>query len=265
MHASHVAPRRARNTLVLASLGVLVGAAACGGTPPSESDAPAASAAACRERPARGERIDRSGRDPDASTGGGRGRCRHVPGRRVAVVGRRLHRDGPRRVGSVQYGQHPPRAHATPTTSWDSSPSSSTTSGPKACAGSGSGAVEVGASVDDLVAALLEQEGPDKSDPVATTLGGYEGTRIDMTVPEGFDLHPCNAQDIGLQVWYSEPADENVVLLRRCRRERLRPRRGRPAAGVPHADRGRGVRCRPRRAPGRPRLDPDRAVGSLTS
>ena len=46
-----------------------------------------------------------------------------------------------------------------------------------------------------------------------TTLGGYQGTRIDLTVPEGFDLHPCNAQDIGLQVWYSAPADKNFLLL----------------------------------------------------
>ena len=61
--------------------------------------------------------------------------------------------------------------------------------------------------------ALLQQPGPKKSGPVETTLGGYPATRIDLVVPKGFDLGPCNAADIGLQIWYSPPADKNFVLL----------------------------------------------------
>lgn len=81
------------------------------------------------------------------------------------------------------------------------------------CAGSSSGVIEFGPSVDDLLSALLEQPGPMKSGPVETTLGGYPATRLDLTVPEDFDLGPCNVADIGLQLWYSVPADKNFVLL----------------------------------------------------
>ncbi len=47
-----------------------------------------------------------------------------------------------------------------------------------------------------------------------TTLGGYPATRIDLEHPEapaarGLLLDP----DIGLQIWYSEPADKYFVLL----------------------------------------------------
>ena len=82
-----------------------------------------------------------------------------------------------------------------------------------ACAGSDSGdPIEVGPTVDDLAAALLEQPGPTASGPIATTLGGDPATRIDLTVPEGFNLEPCNASGIGLQIWYTAPADKNFVL-----------------------------------------------------
>lgn len=81
------------------------------------------------------------------------------------------------------------------------------------CAGSNSGLTELGPGVDDLAEALLAQAGPTKNGPADTTLGGYPATRIELTVPEGFDLKPCNAADIGLQIWYSPPADKNFVLL----------------------------------------------------
>ncbi len=83
-----------------------------------------------------------------------------------------------------------------------------------ACAGSGGEIMEVGPSVDDLGAALLQQSGPVASDPVETTLGGYRAIRVDLSIPDGFDLTSCNAADVGLQVWYSAPADKNLVLLR---------------------------------------------------
>jgi len=84
---------------------------------------------------------------------------------------------------------------------------------PDACEGSNAEPKDVGPNVDDLAAALLKQSGPTATDPVDTTLGGYPATRIDLTVPEGFDLKACNVAGIGLQIWYSPPADKNFVLL----------------------------------------------------
>ena len=82
------------------------------------------------------------------------------------------------------------------------------------------GSVEVGPGVDDLATALLEQPGPKASGPVETTLGGYPATRIDLTVPEGFDLED-------LQLARMRPADLATALrgqvlraLRRRHRER---------------------------------------------
>jgi hypothetical protein len=74
----------------------------------------------------------------------------------------------------------------------------------------------VGSRVGDLVTALLEQPGPTKSSPVATTLAGYAATRIDLEVPPSLDLAKCRlAEDdvMGLQVWKSTPADKYLVLL----------------------------------------------------
>jgi hypothetical protein len=82
-----------------------------------------------------------------------------------------------------------------------------------ACKESGADLMDVSPSVDDLAAALLEQPGPKASDPVETTLGGYPATRIDLTVPERLDLNRCRFGDIGLQIWYSPPADKYFVLL----------------------------------------------------
>jgi hypothetical protein len=81
-----------------------------------------------------------------------------------------------------------------------------------ACQGSTGELLEVGPSVDDLAVALLEQPGPAATAPVRTTLGGYPATRIDLTLPQAFDLTPCNLGDVGLQVWYSPPADKYFVL-----------------------------------------------------
>jgi hypothetical protein len=81
-----------------------------------------------------------------------------------------------------------------------------------ACEGSAGASVAVrGSSVDDLAAALLEQRGPKASGPVETTLGGFPAIRIDLTVPKGFDLKPCNLPD-AFQIWFSHPADGYFVL-----------------------------------------------------
>jgi hypothetical protein len=83
-----------------------------------------------------------------------------------------------------------------------------------ACAGSAGRSIKVGPSVDDLAAALLEQSGPITRGPVETTFGGYPATRIDLTMPTGFDLSGCDVKDVGLRIWYSAPANKNFVLLR---------------------------------------------------
>lgn len=73
----------------------------------------------------------------------------------------------------------------------------------------------VGPGVDGLVDALLEQEPTAAGDPVETTLGGRPATRIDLEIPKGLDLEDCRLADdgvLGLQLWYSEPADKYFVL-----------------------------------------------------
>jgi hypothetical protein len=73
----------------------------------------------------------------------------------------------------------------------------------------------LGPGVDGLVAALRDQEGPIASEPVETTLGGYPATRIDLRIPQGLDLKDCRLADdgvLGLQLWYSAPADKYFVL-----------------------------------------------------
>ena len=82
-----------------------------------------------------------------------------------------------------------------------------------ACEGDTGELMEVGRSVDDLAAALLRQPGPTASGPVDTTLGGYPASRIDLAIAEGFDLEACSLEGLGLQIWYSPPADKYFVLL----------------------------------------------------
>ena len=48
---------------------------------------------------------------------------------------------------------------------------------------------------------------------MATTLGGYPATRIDLRIPKGLHLDRCRLGPWGLQVWYSEPADKYFALL----------------------------------------------------
>jgi hypothetical protein len=70
----------------------------------------------------------------------------------------------------------------------------------------------VGPSVEDLVAALSAQPGPAISGPVDTTLGGYPAKRLELKVPDGFDVSGCRMRP-HLQIWYSRPADKYFVLL----------------------------------------------------
>lgn len=82
-----------------------------------------------------------------------------------------------------------------------------------ACVG-GEDFTEVGPSVYDLTEALLNQPGPNASPMYRTTLGGYPAIAIYLTIPKNLDLKACNLEGIGLQIWYSYPADKHFVLLR---------------------------------------------------
>ena len=81
-----------------------------------------------------------------------------------------------------------------------------------ACLGSSGDEVPTGTFADELSAALVRQGGP-RASVMPTRLGGYEGIRVDMAVKDGLDLGDCSFQDVGLQVWYSVPADKYFVLL----------------------------------------------------
>ena len=81
-----------------------------------------------------------------------------------------------------------------------------------ACAG-GEVVMEVGPTVLDLAAALLRQRGTVAGGPFETTLGGYPATKIYLSEPKGFDPDTCRPKGIGLQVWYSAPADKHFVLV----------------------------------------------------
>jgi hypothetical protein len=82
-----------------------------------------------------------------------------------------------------------------------------------ACEGDTGELLDPGPSVDDLATALLEQPGPMATGPTVATFGGYPTSRVDLTIPAGFDLQACSLGGIGLQIWYSPPADKYFVLL----------------------------------------------------
>lgn len=74
--------------------------------------------------------------------------------------------------------------------------------------------VAVGPTVRNLADALTAQPGPNASEPVETTLGGFPALRVDLTIPEGLDLQACRmGADGGLQIWYSQFVDKYFVLL----------------------------------------------------
>jgi len=82
-----------------------------------------------------------------------------------------------------------------------------------ACEGETGGLTEIGPSADDLADALLQQPGPEANGPIDTTLGGYPAIQIDLTIPGALDLATCSFEGVGLQIWYSVPADKYFVLL----------------------------------------------------
>ena len=209
MTATHLAPRRVRHAPILASLAVLLGAAACGGA------APSAPPAAQSEPPA-------AQSEPPASSGGSP-TVPPIPTKDGALEPRTYRMAAsPWSVAdftvtvpqgwNIQYGQ----ILSTSTEGGEEmafSPILPDKVWTAACAGSDSGAQDVGPSVDDLAAALDAQEDSVASEPVPTTIGGHEGVRVDLTIPDGFDLHPCNVQDVGFQIAYNTATDGNLVLI----------------------------------------------------
>jgi len=51
--------------------------------------------------------------------------------------------------------------------------------------------VDVGTTVDELVTALMEQDGREASAPTSVTLGGFPAKRIQLTVPAELDTASC--------------------------------------------------------------------------
>ena len=57
----------------------------------------------------------------------------------------------------------------------------------------------VGPTVDDLLAALHAQKNSRIGEPVAVTVGGLPGSRLEISAPAGLDLTRCTVQS--LQIW----------------------------------------------------------------
>ncbi len=51
--------------------------------------------------------------------------------------------------------------------------------------------VDVGTTVDELVTALMEQEGREASAPTTVTVGGFPAKRLELTVPADLDTATC--------------------------------------------------------------------------
>jgi hypothetical protein len=79
------------------------------------------------------------------------------------------------------------------------------------CKGSEGDVVKIGAGVDDLARALLEQAGPQASGPVETTLGGYPASRVDLTVPARSAGKRCTVGRGIQQLWVAKPKEYTVL------------------------------------------------------
>jgi hypothetical protein len=55
----------------------------------------------------------------------------------------------------------------------------------------------VGPTVDDLAAALVEQEGPKGLPPTVVTVGGYSGKKVELSIPSDVDTDTCDEGDFG--------------------------------------------------------------------
>jgi hypothetical protein len=51
----------------------------------------------------------------------------------------------------------------------------------------------VGPTVDDLATALLAQAGPGASPPIAVTVGGHPGKKVELSIPQDLDVTTCDS------------------------------------------------------------------------
>jgi hypothetical protein len=68
----------------------------------------------------------------------------------------------------------------------------------------------IGPTVDDLVRALVDQRGSQKSAPVDVTLGGHPAKRIDVSIPADLDTATCRID--GIQIW-ADPAETDFFAM----------------------------------------------------
>ena len=77
----------------------------------------------------------------------------------------------------------------------------------------GEDVTEVGPGVYDLAEALLRQPGPRAEGLYRRDFGGYPAISINLSIPKTLNLDACDLGGIGLQIWYSDSADKDFVLL----------------------------------------------------
>jgi len=51
----------------------------------------------------------------------------------------------------------------------------------------------VGPTVDDLAAALQAQAGPGAPPPIAVTVAGHPGKKVELSIPQGLDVTTCDS------------------------------------------------------------------------
>jgi hypothetical protein len=64
----------------------------------------------------------------------------------------------------------------------------------------------IGPTVDDLATALLAQAGPGASPPIAVTVGGHAGKKVELSIPQDVDVTTCDS-DGRFGRW--SPADQS--------------------------------------------------------
>jgi hypothetical protein len=57
---------------------------------------------------------------------------------------------------------------------------------------SGTASPPVGPSVEDLATALVDQGGPGTPESTAVTVSGYDGRKVELSLPEGLDITTCD-------------------------------------------------------------------------
>ena len=82
----------------------------------------------------------------------------------------------------------------------------------------------VGPTVDDLATALNAQAGPGASPPIAVTMGGHPGKKVELSIPQDVDVTKCDSdgifgrwlpadQSYGAQPWTYGNGQHNTVYI----------------------------------------------------